>query len=341
MITVSKGFGVSLYASGVEDAKQLALGKQGTLFVGSGAAGNLIALVDKNADGRVDRRYVIDRYLQRPEALAYHDGDLYVAERDRILRYANIEARLKRQVKPKVVYSGLPPQENGATRTMAFGPDGRLYLALGTPCNVCAPNAPYGSILAIDPDSGAATQVATGVRRVLGMDWSPYDQRLWFSDNSREWMGDNLPADEINRVSQAGSHFGFPFIHGKLLREPSFQLPAQLKITAPEYELPAHVSPAGIHFYRGSAFPDRFQQQLFVAEHGSTNRSSKVGYQVVVLTMDGNKVVDRTPLVSFLDGEFPVARPYSLVTAPDGALYISDDLKGNVYRLYYKGLEAE
>ncbi len=341
MLTVSKGFGMSLYASGLGDVKQIALGDKGTLFVGTGDTGHLMALVDENQDGRVDRRYVLDRHMNRPEALAFYQGDLYVAEDDKILKFLDVETRLKRPGRPKVVYSGLPPVEKGATRSMAFGPDGRLYLALGVPCNVCDARTPYGSILAIDPDTGNAEQVATGVRRVLGMDWSPDKQELWFGDNSREWMGDNLPADEINRLAKPGEHFGFPYMHGENTREPSFKLPSQLNTRKPEYELPAHVSPAGVHFYRGESFPVKFRQQLFVAEHGSTNRSSKVGYQVVVLSLDGNRVTERTTLVSFLDGEFPVARPYALVTAPDGALYISDDLKGNIYRLYYKGLEAE
>lgn len=341
MITVAKGFGMNLYASGLGDVKQLAIGDRGTLFVGSGSSGNIMALVDENQDSRVDRRYVVDRHLKHPEALAFHQGALYVAEGTRILKYRDIESRLKRPGRPQVIYDGLPPMERGATRSMAIGPDGRLYIALGAPCNVCDARAPYGSILALDLSSGSMEQIATGIRKVLGMDWSPADQSLWFGDNSREWMGDNLPADEINRVTQPGSHFGFPFIHGRDTKEPTFSLPQQLNVQAPEFELPAHVSPAGVHFYQGQDFPVRYKDQLFVAEHGSTNRSSKVGYQVVMLSLDGSRVTGRETLVSFLDGEFPVARPYALVTAPDGALYISDDLKGNVYRLYYKGVEAE
>ncbi|BDM65794.1 L-sorbosone dehydrogenase [Shewanella sp. NFH-SH190041] len=341
ILTVAKGFGVSLYASGLDDAKQLALGPEGTLFVSSGSSGRIIALSDDNHDGRVDRRYVIDRNLDWPQAMAFADGNLYVAQGRNILAYRKIEQRLRRPPRPQVVFRDLPLSSAQVAMSMAFSPDGQLYLAVGAGCNVCLPQAPLGSILALDLQQSEIRQVATGVRQVLGMDWSPQDNLLWFADDSREWMGDNLPADEINRLDIAGSHFGFPFIHGRSTLEPMFNRPAALNVSAPVYELPAHVSPAGVHFYRGQAFPPAYQQQLFVAEHGSDNRSSKVGYQLVMLTLAQNQVVKRSTIVSFLDGGFPVARPFAIITAPDGAMYISDDMKGNIYRLFYRAAENE
>ncbi|QSX36658.1 PQQ-dependent sugar dehydrogenase [Shewanella sedimentimangrovi] len=341
MITVTKGFGLTLYASDVGDAKQLALGSDGTLFVGSGKSGTIQALVDSNQDGRVDKRYTIAKGLENPSAIAFHDGSLYVALEDRIVRYVDIEQRLRRPGRPKEVYDRLPSESRKSDRAMAFGPDGRLYVAIGAPCNVCESEAPFGSIIAVNVDSGASEQIATGVRSVHGFDWSPLDGKLWFVDTGRDWMGDNLPPDEVNRVEQKGAHYGFPYVHATDILEPAYEKPENLKVTPPVFELPAHVSPMGALFYRGGQFPESYRQQLFIAENGSWNRSSKIGYQIVVLSLEGNKVLKRETLVSFLDGEFPVARPHSMVMAADGSLYISDDLKGNIYRLYYRDAESD
>lgn len=336
-ITVAKGFVVSLYASGLGDAKQLAIGDKGTLFVGSSKSGLLTALVDRDNNGQVDYRYTISKNLYNPDALAFYGGDLYVAIKNRILRYPNIESRLKRPIRPVTLFDGLPNKNKSNRRVMAVSPEGKLYIAIAAGCNVCLPSEPLGGILEINTRTGEAVQVATGVRKVLGMDWSPTSQKLWFSDNGRDWMGDNLPPDEINLLEKKGAHFGFPYIHGNNVVEPRFKQPPELIITKPIFELPAHVTPVGVHFYRGKQFPKEYHNQLFVAENGSTNRSSKVGYQLVKLNIENEKVTSRTPVISFLDGEFPVAKPHSLVTAPDGAMFISDDYKGNIYRLYYKG----
>ncbi|MCG9712962.1 PQQ-dependent sugar dehydrogenase [Shewanella insulae] len=341
MITVTKGFGLSLYASDLGDAKQMALGDEGTLFVGSYKSGTIQALVDSNADGRVDKRYVVAKGLEYPEAIAFHEGDLYVAEEDRILRFVDIENRLRRPGRGKEVYDRLPGKTNKSRRAMRFGPDGRLYVAIGAPCNVCEAHAPFGSIIAIDLDSGSSEQIATGIRNVTGFDWAPTDNKLWFADLGRDWMGDRLPPDEINRVDIVGAHYGFPYIHASSVLEPAYEKPKGLKVTTPVFELPAHVAPMGLEFYRGEEFPEKYRGQLFVAENGSWNRSSKIGYQVTMLTLEDDNISKRQTVVSFLDGEFPVARPYDLIMAPDGAMYISDDLKGNVYRLFYKENTSE
>lgn len=341
MITVAKGFGLSLYASDIGDAKQMAMGANGTLFVGSNKSGTIHALVDSNQDGRVDKRYVIAKGLESPDAIAFHNGDLFVATENQIVRFVDIEQRLRRPSRPKEVYSDLPYSEKKSSRAINFGPDGRLYVSIGAPCNVCEAPVPYSSIIAINVDTGASEQIATGVRDASGFDWSPIDGKLWFADQGRDWMGDNLPPDEINRVDVIGSHYGFPYLHASAVVEPAYEKPKNLKISLPVYELPAHVAPTGLAFYRGNQFPNMYHNQLFVAENGSWNRSSKVGYQVVMLKIENQKVVSRETVVSFLDGEFPVARPFALLSAADGAMYISDDLKGNVYRLFYKGDSTE
>ncbi|MCU7976390.1 PQQ-dependent sugar dehydrogenase [Shewanella sp. SW36] len=341
MITVAKGFGLSLYASDIGDAKQMAMGANGTLFVGSNKSGTIHALVDSNQDGRVDKRYVIAKGLESPDAIAFHNGDLFVATENQIVRFVDIEQRLRRPSRPKEIYSDLPYSEKKSSRAINFGPDGRLYVSIGAPCNVCEAPVPYSSIIAINVDTGASEQIAAGVRDASGFDWSPIDKKLWFADQGRDWMGDNLPPDEINRIDVIGSHYGFPYLHASSVVEPAYEKPKNLKITLPMYELPAHVAPTGLAFYRGSQFPNIYHNQLFVAENGSWNRSSKVGYQVVMLKIEDQKVVSRETVVSFLDGEFPVARPFALLSASDGAMYISDDLKGNVYRLFYKGDSTE
>ncbi|MGW7675225.1 PQQ-dependent sugar dehydrogenase [Shewanella sp. S23-S33] len=341
MITVAKGFGLSLYASDIGDAKQMAMGANGTLFVGSNKSGTIHALVDSNQDGRVDKRYVIAKGLESPDAIAFHNGDLFVATENQIVRFVDIEQRLRRPSRPKEIYSDLPYSEKKSSRAITFGPDGRLYVSIGAPCNVCEAPVPYSSIIAINVDTGASEQIAAGVRDASGFDWSPIDKKLWFADQGRDWMGDNLPPDEINRIDVIGSHYGFPYLHASSVVEPAYEKPKNLKITLPMYELPAHVAPTGLAFYRGSQFPNIYHNQLFVAENGSWNRSSKVGYQVVMLKIEDQKVVSRETVVSFLDGEFPVARPFALLSASDGAMYISDDLKGNVYRLFYKGDSTE
>ncbi|GGP65793.1 PQQ-dependent sugar dehydrogenase [Shewanella saliphila] len=339
MITVTKGFGLSLFASDLGDIKQMTLGDDGTLFVGSQKSGTVYALVDSDQNGQVDKRYLIARGLEYPEALAFHDGALYVTEEDRIIRFEEIESRLRRPGRAREVYSNLPSLDKKYSRAMRFGPDDRLYVSIGSPCNVCEAASPFSSILAIDVDSGASEQIALGLRSVTGFDWSPETNKLWFADLGRNWMGDNIPADEINRVELKGSHYGFPYLHGSDVVEPAYDKPKNLNVIVPEFELPAHVAPTGLSFYRGEQFPERYRNQIFVAENGSWNRSSKVGYQIVMLEIEDDKVNKRETVVSFLDGEFPVARPFDVINAPDGSMYISDDLKGNIYRLFYNTAE--
>jgi glucose/arabinose dehydrogenase len=335
MITVTKGFGLSLYASDLGDIKQMTVGDNGTLFVGSQKNGTVYALIDSDQNGQVDKRYLIARGLDYPEALAFYNGSLYVTEDDRIICFDEIESRLRRPSRAREVYSNLPSLDKKYSRSMHFGPDGLLYVAMGSPCNVCEAPSPFGSILAINVDTGASEQVAFGLRSVTGFDWSPVTNKLWFADLGRDWMGDNIPPDEINRIEIKGSHFGFPYLHATDVIEPAYDKPKNLNIVVPEFELPAHVAPTGLSFYRGEQFPQRYRNQILVAENGSWNRSSKVGYQIVMLDIEGEKVVKRETVVSFLDGEFPVARPFDVINAPDGAMFISDDLKGNIYRLFY------
>ncbi len=335
-IDVAKGFGVTLFASGLGDAKQLAVGDNGTIFVASKRKASVQALLDTNSDGLVDQRFVIVRKLKFIPAITYHQGDLYVAVNRQILKYSNIEQNMVRPSRPEVVFDELPPQSRKYERAIKFGADGRLYVSLSANCSSCMSRQPNGTILAINLSNSEVEVIASGIRYVTGFDWSPATNTLWFADRGRNRLGYDIAVDELNRVDAVGQHYGFPFLHGANLADQEFKQPEGLQVVVPEYELPAHVTPSGLHFYQGTMFPNKYQQQLFIAENGSTNRSSKVGYQVVLLEMQQQQIVKRTPIVRFLEERYPVARPHSIVTGKDGALYISDDLKGNVYRLYYK-----
>ncbi|MEQ8661040.1 MAG: PQQ-dependent sugar dehydrogenase [Gammaproteobacteria bacterium] len=334
------GFDIAVYAEGVENARQLALAPDGVLYVGSREAGKVYAVVDGDGDHRAEQVHVLARGLSMPSGVAFRDGSLYVAAVNRILRFDDIAARLSRPGRPVVVTDTLPAETHHGWKFIAFGPDGRLYVPVGAPCNVCAPPAPFASILSMRADGSDVVTVARGVRNSVGFDWQPASGALWFSDNGRDWLGDEVPPGEINRVSEPGEHFGFPFIHGGDIRDPEFgdgHAPADY--TPPVLRLEAHAAPLGIEFYRGTAFPPEYAGALFVAEHGSWNRRRKVGYRVMVarFAADGS-VASYTPFITgWLRGQAYLGRPADVATMADGTLLIADDHAGVIYRVTYAG----
>ncbi len=269
--------------------------------------------------------------------VAFRDGDLYVAEVDKIWRYVDIEASLPLIPKPELVYDQLPNRRAHGWKYIDFGPDGQLYIPIGSPCNICDAGAPYARIVKVDLEEKVQTDVALGVRNSVGFDWHPTSGMLWFSDNGRDRMGDDIPDDEINVVTQLGQHFGYPYIHGGTVPDPDYG--AGYDLTAyeqPVAKLGAHVAPLGIHFYRGSMFPEGYRHALFVAEHGSWNRSQKVGYQVNVLTVNDVQVIHNRPFVTgWLKGQKFSGRPVAFLELDDGSLLLSDDFAGVVYRISY------
>lgn len=338
-LTLPDGFSISIYASDVENARQMALAEDGTLFVGSRSAGKVHAVLDTDKDGSADKVLEIASGLNMPSGIAYRDGDLYVAEISRVLRYANVLESLNDTPQPTVVIDGLPSDRHHGWKYIDFDPQGWLYVPVGAPCNICDPADPYSTIYKYNLSTGEKQLVAKGVRNSVGFDWNPDDGDFWFSDNGRDMMGDDIPPCEINHVSENGQHFGYPHIHGSDVIDPEFgqgKSPDQFRL--PALNIQAHSAPLGIQFYRGDRFPAEYQDALIVAEHGSWNRSSKVGYQVMVAFVKDDKITDYQPLVQgwLQPGDEVWGRPSAIINHPDGSILIADDYANVVYKVSYQ-----
>jgi glucose/arabinose dehydrogenase len=328
------GFAIELFAR-VPNARQMALGKH-TLFVGSMGAGRVYAIPLQGPRKPV----VVADGLNLPVGVAFRDGDLYVSAVSRILRLRDVEARLNKPPRPEVVSSAWPTDTHHGWKFIAFGPDGKLYVPVGAPCNICEPDPDrYATITALDVATGKIEVVARGVRNTVGFDWQPQSGELWFTDNGRDWLGDDAPPDELNRLSRPGQHFGYPYCHGGTIADPEFGKTRRCaEFEPPVQNLGAHVASLGMRFYTATAFPERYRNAVFIAEHGSWNRSSKTGYRVSVVRLQGNRAVSFEPFVSgWLQGEAAWGRPADVLVMPDGSLLVSDDHAGAIYRVVYRG----
>jgi glucose/arabinose dehydrogenase len=352
-IKLPQGFAIEVYAAGIGNARQMALGDKGTLFVGSRTAGNVYAVIDSDGDHKADEVLTIARGLTSPSGIAFRDGSLYVAEISRILRYDGIESRLKNPPEPVVVNDTLPTDRHHGWKFIAFGPDGLLYVPVGAPCNVCdrSDDPRYASIMRMKPDGSGLEVFASGVRNTVGFDWHPVTKELWFTDNGRDNMGDDVPPDELNRAPKAGMHFGFPFCHGADIADPEFGATRKCgEFEPPAQALGPHVAAIGMRFYTGKMFPAEYHNQMFIAEHGSWNRSTPLGYRVTVARVDGGGKV--TAYETFAEGWLRGAqasprpgvtlgdawgRPADVLVMPDGSLLVSEDSPGAIYRITYKG----
>ena len=337
-LTLPPGFSISVYADNVPNARSMTLGPGGTLFVGTRTAGQVYAVVDANRDQKADKVITIASGLEMPNGVAVRNGSLFVAEVARIIRFDNIEASLDRPPAPIVVSEAFPRDRHHGWKFMAFGPDGWLYVPVGAPCNVCErPDARYASITRIKPDGSGLEVFATGVRNTVGFDWHPVTKELWFTDNGRDMMGDDVPPDELNSAPAGGLHFGFPYCHGGTIADPEFGAKRPCSdFTPPARTLGPHVASLGMRFYTGAMFPAAFRNQIFIAEHGSWNRSTPLGYRVMKVTLAGNRVTGYEPFVQgWLQGRKPWGRPVDVLVMPDGALLVSDDLAGAIYRISY------
>jgi glucose/arabinose dehydrogenase len=346
-ISLPPGFAIDVYATGVQNARQMALGDNGTLFVGSRQAGRVHAVVDRDKDNKADQVYTIAQGLMMPSGVAFRDGSLYVAEVNRVTRYDNIESSLEKPPAPVVVNDTFPKDRHHGWKFIAFGPDGMLYVPVGAPCNICEPTNPiYASVTRMKPDGSGREVFASGIRNTVGFDWHPVTKELWFTDNGRDALGDDVPPDELNNAPQPGMHFGFPYCHGGETPDPEFGQRPCSEFQAPAQKLGAHVAAIGMRFYTGQMFPPEYRNQIFIAEHGSWNRSQPQGYRVVVVKLDGNKAVSYTP---FAEGWLEAGgargrggvgpnwgRPADVLVMPDGALLVSDDERGVIYRISYK-----
>ncbi len=336
-ITLPNGFSIAIYSGAVPNARQMALGDNGTVFVGSMREGNVYALVDSDGDNVAEETYIIASDLTVPSGVAFQDGALYVAALSRILVYHGIESRLANPPQPVVVRDDLPTLTHHGWKFIQFGPDGLLYLAVGMPCNICPESdGPYGAILRMKTDESDWEIFARGVRNSVGFDWDPRTDELWFTDNGRDMLGDDLPPDELNHAPTAGLHFGFPFCHGGTIADPDYGHRPCSEFTPPAQPLGPHVASIGMRFYSGEMFPPEYHNQIFIAEHGSWNRSTPIGYRITVVRLENNQAVGYDVFAEgWLRGRRPWGRPADVLVMPDGALLVSDDRQGAIYRISY------
>jgi glucose/arabinose dehydrogenase len=337
-IRLPAGFTIAVYASDVPNARQMARGADGIVYVGSRGTGMVYAVVDADGDHRAEQVRIVASGLELPTGVAYRDGSLYVAEIHRVLRYDDIDERLDVPPTPVVVTDRLPRDRHHGWKFIDFGPDGKLYVPVGAPCNVCLMEPPYASILRMNADGTGSEVYARGVRNSVGFDWHPVTGEMWFTDNGRDMLGDDRPACELNRVTEPGQHFGFPFVHATDILDPEFGARrAAERLVPPVVELGPHVAPLGLLFYDGAQFPAEYRHSLLIAEHGSWNRSRKSGYRVVRVALDANGApLAHTPFATgWLRNEAVSGRPVDLEQLPDGSVLLSDDEAGTIYRISY------
>ena len=334
-IELPEGFHIRVYAKGVPGARSLSRSPSGTLFVGTRSAGRVYAVRDEDGDHKAERIIILASGLNRPNGVAFKDGDLYVAEVSRILRYRNIEAHLDNPPQPEIVNDTFPTDRAHGWKFIRFGPDSLLYVPVGAPCNICASPDPYASIGRLDPSTGDFEVVSRGVRNSVGFDWHPETGEMWFTENGRDWMGDDMPPDELNRVTADGQHFGYPYCHGTDIADPAFGAQRGCgEFVPPVQELGPHVAALGMRFYTGNMFPVEYRNQIFIAEHGSWNRTRKIGYRLTLVRLATDGAVSYEPFAEgWLQGESSWGRPVDVLVMPDGSLLVSDDQAGLIYRI--------
>ena len=334
------GFHISVFADGLPNARSMALGDKGVIFVGTGKEGKVYAVSDSNGDGVAEPHHLIASGLNMPNGVAYKDGVLYVAAINRILRYDAIVDHLDKPPAPVVVYDKFPEDKHHGWKYLRFGPDGKLYTAVGAPCNICNPKQGiYTALVRLNADGSDMEILAHGIRNTVGFDWQPQTQALYFNDNGRDHLGDDVPPDELNRWTSKGEHFGYPHCHGGDIPDPEFATNHKCAdFTAPVWKYPAHVAPLGMRFYSGGQFPSTYKNQLFVAQHGSWNRTEPQGYRVVLMRLDqqGQVLAEESFINGWLDKNGEVSgRPVDILAMPDGSLLISDDKNGLIYQVTY------
>ncbi|MEW6086893.1 MAG: PQQ-dependent sugar dehydrogenase [bacterium] len=334
-IKLPPGFKIGVYAADIDGARSMVLSPSGILFVGTRDIGNVYAVIDKDRDNKADEIITIARDLNSPNGVAFKDHALFVAEINRVLRYDDMENRLKNPPKPYVVNAGFPEDTHHGQKFIRFGPDGMLYVPVGAPCNVCEKSDKrYASIMRMMPDGSGLEIFASGVRNTVGFDWHPETRELWFTDNGRDMLGDDVPPDELNKAPVKDLHFGFPYVHGKAILDPEFgKGHKSSEFVPPVVELEPHVASLGMRFYTGGMFPAKYKNQVFIAEHGSWNRSIPVGHRVTLVRFEADKPAEYEV---FADGWMRWGRPVDVLVMPDGALLVSDDKADAIYRISYK-----
>jgi glucose/arabinose dehydrogenase len=336
-LKLPKGFKLEVFASGIANARTLRLGDKGTVFVSNRLLDKVYAIVEK--DGKRETK-VIASGLDRPNGLAFHKGALYIAEGTRITRLDNIEDNLADPPKPVVVYDDLPNHVSHGWRYIGIGPDNKLYINVGAPCNICEPPAVNAQIRRFNLDGSGVEVVALGVRNSVGFDWHPVSKQLYFTEHGRDWLSEDLPEDELNRVTKLGQHFGFPYCHNGTFTDREMGWGR----SCDEFEKPValmgpHSAVLGMRFYTGKMFPSQYRNAIFVARHGSWNRTKKIGGDVVavMLNKDGSVRSQQPFLTGFLQNNQYSGRPVDVQVMKDGSMLVSDDYAGAVYRITYQG----
>jgi len=336
-ISLPPGFTIEIYAD-VPNARSMVLSENGILFVGTRKGDKVYAVVDSNNDKTADEVIEVESGLNMPNGVAIKDGNLYVAEVNRVLKYKNIENTFRMNPAPIIIRDDFPTETHHGWKFIRFGPDGKLYVPVGAPCNICLESDErYASITRMNPDGTDFEVYAHGVRNTVGFDFHPITNELWFTDNGRDRLGDNIPPDELNCAPTKDLHFGFPFWHGTDIPDPEFGSGhSASEFTLPKQELGPHVAALGMRFYTGDMFPAEYKHQIFIAEHGSWNRSEKIGYRISIVRLQDNTAISYEVFASgWLKGEDVSGRPVDIQQMPDGSLLVSDDYAGKIYRISY------
>ncbi|CAN5265180.1 sorbosone dehydrogenase family protein [soil metagenome] len=339
-IKLPEGFKIEIYAE-VENARQMVLSPSGTLFVGNRDEDKVYALKDTDGDFKADKKWVIAKGLDMPNGVAFKDGDLYVAEKSKVSKYPGIESKLSNPPAAVTIYDKFPTEKSHGWKYIAFGPDGKLYVPVGAPGNIVLSKDPiFASITRMNSDGTGFEVFANGVRNTVGFAWHPETKNIWFTDNGRDMLGDDVPPCELNTAPKAGMHFGYPFCHGGTIKDPEFGSKRPCSdFAAPAQNLGAHVAALGLKFYTGAMFPAEYKNQIILAEHGSWNRSKKSGYKLSLVKVSGDK---GTSYETFASGWLDEAtqkvwgRPVDVLLLPDGSMLVSDDYADVIYRISYK-----
>ena len=334
-ISLPPGFSIEVFAD-VPNARSLAIGDAGTIFV-SNRRGKSVYAIAADADGGREVLEIVSG-LNMPNGVAFFHGDLYVAANDRVLRFKDVESRLRNMPVAEVLDIDLPSETHHGWRYIGFGPDDKLYISIGAPCNICDRDG-YARIVRMNPDGSDRETVAIGIRNSVGFTWHPETHELWFTDNGRDMLGDELPPDELNRASEVAMNFGFPYCHAGEILDPEYGEGMNCAdYTPPAQKLGPHVAPLGIKFYTGREFPAEYQGQIFIAEHGSWNRSEKIGYRVSLVRLSEGRAISYEVFAEgWLQGQKVTGRPVDLLILDDGSMLLSDDSADKVYQIRYAG----
>jgi len=338
-IKMPAGFSISVYAE-VEGARAMVMSPSGTLFIGTQRAGKVFAVKDTDGDYKADQKWEIASGMNNPNGVAIKDGNLYVAEISKITKFSEIEKNLSTPGKGVVIYDQFPTEWAHGWKYIAFGPDGKLYVPVGAPFNIGIPDDRHAAIFRMNDDGTGIEKFASGVRNTVGFTWNPTTKEMWFTDNGRDMMGDDVPFCELNTAPKAGMNFGYPYFHSGTIKDPEFGGNHEAsEFTPPAQNLGPHVAPLGLKFYTGNMFPSEYKDQIFIAEHGSWNRSKKIGYRISLVRVKNGKAAGYETFASgWLDDASQKAwgRPVDVLVITDGSMLVSDDAAGVIYRISYK-----